>query len=115
MECGAIYALEQVHYDHRGGGRTVLTTVDLISFAILTCEPVFISIIHPVVFMPIKVYLDHIVTSIDEDVYFEKSGSGDNAPYRINSWDGITKNFPPSVFNWEWRRLLRRFRYGSHI
>ena len=50
--CGASYALEQVHYDHRGGGRTVLTNVDLLSFAILACVLVFMEIIHPIVFMP---------------------------------------------------------------
>ena len=59
---------------------------------------------------PSKVYLDHVATCVDEDVYFEKSGSGDNVPYRINTWEGIAKNFPPSVFNWEWRRLVRRNR-----
>ena len=64
---------------------------------------------------PNKVYLDHVVTCIDEDIYLEKSGSGDNVPYRINTWEGITKNFPPSVFNWEWRRLVRRNRNSPSI
>lgn len=64
---------------------------------------------------PNKVYLDHVVTCIDEDVYFEKSGSGDNVPYRINTWEGIVKNFPPAVFNWEWRRLVRRNRNSPSI
>mmetsp|Transcript_29101 Transcript_29101/g.60655 ORF Transcript_29101/g.60655 Transcript_29101/m.60655 type:complete len:416 (-) Transcript_29101:263-1510(-) len=64
---------------------------------------------------PNKVYLDHVVTCIDEDVYFEKSGSGDNVPYRINTWEGITANFPPFVFNWEWRRLVRRNRNSPSI
>ena len=59
---------------------------------------------------PNKVFLDHVVTCIDEDVYFEKSGSGDNVPYRISQWEMILANFPPSVFNWEWRRLVRRNR-----
>ena len=64
---------------------------------------------------PNKVYLDHVVTCIDEDVYFEKSGSGDNVPYRINTWEGVTANFPPAVFNWEWRRLVRRNRNSPSI
>lgn len=64
---------------------------------------------------PNKVYLDHVVTCIDEDVYFEKSGSGDNVPYRLNTWEGITKNFPPAVFNWEWRRLVRRNRNSPSV
>ncbi|KAL7526663.1 hypothetical protein ACHAWF_001865 [Thalassiosira exigua] len=64
---------------------------------------------------PNKVYLDHVVTCIDEDVYFEKSGSGDTVPYRINTWEGIVKNFPPAVFNWEWRRLVRRNRTSPSV
>ena len=64
---------------------------------------------------PNKVYLDHVVTYIDEDLYFEKSGSGDDVPYRINTWEGITANFPKIVFNWEWRRLVRRNRNSPSI
>jgi len=52
-------------------------------------------------------YLDHVATLIDEDVYYEKSGSGDTVPFRINTWEGLTANFPLSVFFWEWRRLVR--------
>lgn len=52
-------------------------------------------------------YLDHVATLIDNDVYFEKSGSGDKVPFRINTWEGLTKNFPLKVFFWEWRRLVR--------
>ena len=52
-------------------------------------------------------YLDHVATCLDDDVYFEKSGSGDNVPFRISTWDMITANFPPSIFFWEWRRLVR--------
>lgn len=52
-------------------------------------------------------YLDHVATVIDSDVYFEKSGSGDKVPFRVVTWEGLTANFPPSVFFWEWRRLVR--------
>ena len=52
-------------------------------------------------------YLDHVATLIDDDVYYEKSGSGDRVPFRINTWEGLTNNFPASVFFWEWRRLVR--------
>lgn len=54
-----------------------------------------------------RVYLDHVATLVDDDVYFEKSGSGDDVPFRVNTWDGLIANFPPAVFNWEWRRLVR--------
>jgi hypothetical protein len=52
-------------------------------------------------------YLDHVATYIDEDVYYEKSGSGDKVPFRLSTWEMITANFPPSIFFWEWRRLVR--------
>jgi hypothetical protein len=51
--------------------------------------------------------LDHVATLIDDDVYFEKSGSGDKVPFRVNTWAGIAADFPPSIFFWEWRRLVR--------
>ena len=54
-----------------------------------------------------QVYLDHVAIVLDDDVYYEKSGSGDTVPFRINTWDGLTANFPPKVFFWEWRRLVR--------
>jgi hypothetical protein len=52
-------------------------------------------------------YLDHVATYIDNDLYYEKSGNGNNVPFRISTWEMITNNFPPSVFFWEWRRLIR--------
>lgn len=52
-------------------------------------------------------YLDHVATFLDDDVYYEKSGSGDKVPFRVSTWNMITANFPPSIFFWEWRRLVR--------
>jgi hypothetical protein len=52
-------------------------------------------------------YLDHVATFIDKDVYYEKSGSGDRVPFRINTREGVVRNFPTPVFFWEWRRLVR--------
>ena len=52
-------------------------------------------------------YLDHVATVLDHDVYYEKSGSGDKVPFRISTWDMITRNFPVPIFFWEWRRLVR--------
>lgn len=54
-----------------------------------------------------SLYLDHVAILLDDDVYYEKSGSGDNVPFRISTWEGITANFPPGIFYWEWRRLVR--------
>jgi hypothetical protein len=54
-----------------------------------------------------NLYLDHVAVVLDKDVYYEKSGSGDNTPFRITTWEGLTKNWPTSIFYWEWRRLRR--------
>ena len=51
--CGAIYGLERIHNDDSGGTqRTVLSKVDILSFAILACVLIFMEIIHPILFMP---------------------------------------------------------------
>eukprot|EP00977_Amphora_coffeiformis_P000954 scaffold202_cov180-Amphora_coffeaeformis.AAC.6 len=52
-------------------------------------------------------YLDHVAIVLDKDVYYEKSGSGDKVPFRVSTWDMITRNFPVPIFFWEWRRLVR--------
>lgn len=54
-----------------------------------------------------ELYLDHVATVLDDDVYYEKSGSGDKVPFRISTWQMITANFPTRIFFWEWRRLVR--------
>lgn len=54
-----------------------------------------------------SLYLDHVAILIDDDVYYEKSGSGDKVPFRLTTWEGVTANFPASIFYWEWRRLIR--------
>ena len=64
---------------------------------------------------PNKVYLDHVVTWIDDDVIFEKSGSGDKVPFRLNTWEGLVRNFPPAVLTWEWRRLVRNNRNSPSL
>jgi hypothetical protein len=64
---------------------------------------------------PNKVYMDHVVIWIDDDIIFEKSGSGDQVPYRLNTWEGLVANFPPFVFNWDWRRLVRNNRNSPSI
>lgn len=40
-------------------------------------------------------YLDHIVVVIDEDVFFERAGSGDNVPFRVTNYEGLTKSWVP--------------------
>lgn len=47
---GAIYGLERIHYDDEK--RSVLSTVDYFSFAILASVLIFMEVIHPIIFMP---------------------------------------------------------------
>jgi alpha-1,3-glucosyltransferase len=47
--CGVIFAIETIHLDDRSGSRrrTVLTTIDLLSFVTLACVLIFMEVIHP--------------------------------------------------------------------
>jgi hypothetical protein len=66
--------------------------------------------------------LTHVAIYIDDDLYYEKSGGGDNLPFRLSTLEMIRTNFPISISSssssssssdsssssvWEWRRLLR--------
>eukprot|EP00475_Leptophrys_vorax_P029034 TRINITY_DN4233_c0_g1_i1.p1 TRINITY_DN4233_c0_g1~~TRINITY_DN4233_c0_g1_i1.p1 ORF type:complete len:430 (-),score=102.35 TRINITY_DN4233_c0_g1_i1:87-1376(-) len=51
------------------------------------------------------IFLDHAAVFIDEDLYFERAGTGDLVPFRINDWAGITSSWIPGVFEYEFRRL----------
>ena len=50
-------------------------------------------------------YLDHIAIAIDDGIYFEKAGVGENVPIRIIDEDTLLKIWPPGVFSYELRRL----------
>lgn len=51
--CGAILILEEgLNSDDKRMRSSILTKVDLVSFAILGCALLFMEIIHPIVFMP---------------------------------------------------------------
>lgn len=54
-------------------------------------------------------YLDHVAVYLDEDLYFERSGSGDHVPFRVNTWAGLVADWPAFVFNFEWRRRAERY------
>jgi hypothetical protein len=55
--------------------------------------------------------LTHVAIYIDDDLYYEKAGGGDNLPFRLSTLEMIRTNFPISSSSsssvWEWRRLLR--------
>ena len=50
-------------------------------------------------------YLDHIVIAIDDGIYFEKAGTGEDVPIRIIDEETLVKIWPPGVFYYELRRL----------
>ncbi len=50
-------------------------------------------------------YLDHTVIVIDDGVYFEKAGTGEDVPIRIIDRETLLRIWPPGVFRYELRRL----------
>ena len=56
-----------------------------------------------------KLYLDHIALLLDDDLYFEKAGSGDNTPFRVATWEQLIADWVPFVFHFEWRRPIASF------
>jgi hypothetical protein len=51
-----------------------------------------------------QVYLDHTVLVVDENLYFEKAGSGDEVPYRLIDGDTLRNIWHPDVYTFESRR-----------
>ncbi len=49
-------------------------------------------------------YLDHIAIAIDDGIYFEKAGTGEDVPIRIIDEATLVKIWPPGVFYYELRR-----------
>jgi hypothetical protein len=52
-------------------------------------------------------YLQHIAIFVDDDFYFEKSGAGNTALYRLNTWETIVATWPPDLHGYSWRRFNR--------
>lgn len=50
-------------------------------------------------------YLDHIAIMIDDGIYFEKAGVGENVPIRLIDEETLQKIWPIGVFRYELRRL----------
>jgi hypothetical protein len=53
-------------------------------------------------------WLQHVAMFIDNDIYFEKAGSGDSALYRISHWDTLSKTWPPELHGYSWRRFNKQ-------
>lgn len=49
-------------------------------------------------------YLDHAAVFIDDDVYYERAGTGDSVPFRLIDWSGLIGDWPLVAFNFDWRR-----------
>ena len=51
-----------------------------------------------------KEWFQHVAIFIDDDVYFEKAGTGNTALYRLTDWDTLAKTWPPDLHGYSWRR-----------
>ena len=49
-------------------------------------------------------YLDHIAVMLDDDVYFERAGTGEDVPFRVATWEMLVSVWIPIAFNFEWVR-----------
>jgi len=50
-------------------------------------------------------WLQHVAIFVDDDLYFEKSGTGNTALYRLNTWETIVATWPPDLHGYSWRRF----------
>ena len=53
-------------------------------------------------------WLQHVAIFVDDDLYFEKSGTGNTALYRLNTLDTILATWPPDLHGYSWRRFHGR-------
>lgn len=53
-------------------------------------------------------WLQHVAIFVDDDLYFEKSGTGNTALYRLNTLETILATWPPDLHGYSWRRFHSR-------
>jgi hypothetical protein len=53
-----------------------------------------------------RIYLDHVALVIDEQLFFEKAGTGDETPYRLVDLETLKQSWQPSIFTFTMRRPL---------
>lgn len=51
------------------------------------------------------IYLDHAAIFVDNDLYFERAGTGDDVPFRLNTFEGLASSWMPLVFEYRWIRV----------
>ncbi len=50
-------------------------------------------------------YVYHVFIYLDQDLYFEKSGSGDKTMFRLSTYETLSKTWFPEVYGWSVRRF----------
>lgn len=50
-------------------------------------------------------WLYHVAIFIDNDLFFEKSGSGSNTLFRLVTFDLLAKTWSPELYGWSYRRF----------
>jgi hypothetical protein len=53
-----------------------------------------------------RTYLDHVALVVDEQILFEKAGTGDDTPYRLVHRDTLEQSWRPDIFTFEMRRPI---------
>lgn len=49
-------------------------------------------------------YLDHVALVVDQQLFFEKAGSGDHVPYRLIDRQTLEQIWDPNIYTFEYRR-----------
>lgn len=51
-----------------------------------------------------RTYLDHVALAVDQQLYFEKAGAGDDVPYRLIDHQTLEQIWNPDIYRFEYRR-----------
>lgn len=51
-----------------------------------------------------RTYLDHVALAVDQQLYFEKAGAGNDVPYRLIDRQTLEQIWNPDVYTFEYRR-----------
>lgn len=52
-----------------------------------------------------RTYLDHVALMVDDQIFFEKAGTGNDTPYRLVNRKTLEQSWRPEIFTFELRRL----------
>lgn len=51
-----------------------------------------------------RTYLDHVALAVDQQLYFEKAGAGNDVPYRLIDGQTLEQIWNPDIYTFEYRR-----------